>query len=142
MAHGSRRNRSTSSTSRKARSFGFDAGGKRDSQAFLLTATDVCLWMTFVGVTVCFGGRAAAGQLILVVGAALTAGCWLLRQLTAREPRRMWTGSEWLWLLPALPLGRAHRVTVGLFRLTPWHLVPPGLLSLSVILILIAAGFW
>ncbi len=98
MAHGSRRNRSTSSTSRKARSFGFDAGGKRDSQSFLLTATDVCLWMTFFGVTVCFGGRAAAGQLILVGGAALTAGCWLLRQLTAREPRRMWTGSEWLWL--------------------------------------------
>jgi len=95
MAHGSKRSRSKS---RGTRSFGFGASGERDSQPFLVTATDVCLWMTFFGATVCFGGRAAAGQFVLVVGAAFTVGCWLLHQLTSREPRCTWTGSEWLWL--------------------------------------------
>ena len=95
MAYCSKRSRSTGGSTH---SFGFGSDGKRDAQPFLVTATDVCLWMTFFGVTICFGGRAAVGQLILVVGAALTAGCWLLRQLSSREPRYTWTGSEWLWL--------------------------------------------
>ncbi len=95
MAHRSKRSRSAGGSTG---SLGFESGGERNAQPFLVTATDVCLWMTFFGVTVCFGGRAAVGQLILVVGAALTAGCWLLHQLTARESRCTWTGSEWLWL--------------------------------------------
>ena len=95
MAHRSKRSRSSGG---RPRSFGFGSGGERDAQPFLVTATDVCLWLTFLGVTVCFGGRAAAGQLILVFGAALTAGCWLMHQLSSREPNYTWTGSEWLWL--------------------------------------------
>ena len=95
MAHGSKRSRSTS---RGPHSFSFGSSGKREVQPFLVTATETCLWMTFFGVTVCFGGRAAVGQLVLVVGAALTAGCWLLHQLSSREPNYSWTGSEWLWL--------------------------------------------
>ena len=117
MAHGSKRSRSKS---RRPQSFGFGTGSRRKSQPFLLTATDVCLWLTFFGVTVCFGGRAAVGQLILVVGAALTAGCWLLHQLTSRKPRRMWTGSEWLWLAGVvlgvsqiIPLPRAWMLAVS-----------------------------
>lgn len=95
MDHRSKRSRIAGGSSR---SFGFGSDGERGAQPFLVTATDACLWMTFFGVTVCFGGRAAVGQLILVVGAALTASCWLLHQLSSREPNYSWTGSEWLWL--------------------------------------------
>ncbi len=67
-------------------------------QPTLVVGTDLCWAMMFFSVLVCFGGRAAAGQFFLVVGAALTVSCWLLHQLTSREPRYTWTGSEWLWL--------------------------------------------
>lgn len=93
MAHRSKRSRSSGGSTRS-----FGVGGKRDTQPLLVTATDVCLWLTFFGVAVCFGGRAAVGQLILVGGAAITVGCWLLHQLTSREPKYTWTGNEWLWL--------------------------------------------
>lgn len=95
MSHRSKRSRSAS---RKTHSFGFESNGERDAQPFLVVATDVCLWMTIVGVTVCFGGRAAVGQLILIVGAAQTAGCWISHQLSSRERQCSWCGSEWLWL--------------------------------------------
>ena len=95
MDHRSKRSRIAGGSSR---SFGFGSDGERNAQPFLVTATEACLWMTFFGVTVCFGGRAAVGQFILVVGAALTASCWLLHQLSSREPDYSWTGSEWLWL--------------------------------------------
>ncbi len=95
MAHRSKRSRSAG---RSTRSFGFGSGDRREAQPLLVTATDICLWSTIVAVTVCFGGRAAVGQLILAVGAALTAGCWLLHQLSSKEPKYTWTGSEWLWL--------------------------------------------
>ena len=96
MANGSKRSRSGS---RGKPSIGFGPSGEQAAQPFLVTAADVCLWITFFGVAVCFGGRAAVGQFILVVGATLTASCWLLHQLTAPEPKYTWTGSEWLWLL-------------------------------------------
>ena len=95
MDHRSKRSRIAGGSSR---SFGFGSDGERNAQPFLVTATEACLWMTFFGVTVCFGGRAAVGQFILVVGATLTASCWLLHQLSSREPDYSWTGSEWLWL--------------------------------------------
>jgi len=109
MAHGSKRSRSK----RRSDSFGVEAGGERISEPLLVTATDVCLWMTFLGVTVCFGGRAAAGQLILVIGASLTAGCWVLQQLVSRGRGFGWTGSAWLWLMG---------VAIGVAQIVP---LPP-----------------
>ena len=81
------------------------------------TATDVCFWMTFLGTTVCFGGRTAVGQLIFVVGTAITVSCWLLQQLASRESRRTWTGSEWLWLMG---------IAIGVAQIAP---LPPDWLS-------------
>lgn len=82
---------------RRADSFGFAPDEGAVAQPMLVTATDICWWATILGVTVCFGGRAAIGQLIFVVGAGLTTGCWLLHQLLSKQPRYIWTGSEWLW---------------------------------------------
>jgi len=82
---------------RRADSFGFAPDEGAVAQPMLVTATDICLWATILGVTVCFGGRAAIGQLIFVVGAGLTTGCWLLHQLLSKRPRYTWIGSEWLW---------------------------------------------
>ena len=95
MAHDSKRSRSRH---RSHHSIDFGASRERGTQPLLVTATDVCLGITFIGVTVCFGGRAAVGQLILVIGASLTACCWALHQLTSRDSQWAWTGSEWLWL--------------------------------------------
>lgn len=69
------------------------------SQPLLVTATDVCLCLTFILVALGFGGRAAIGQLFLVAGALATTTCWLLHQLTASERKYVWSGSEWLWCL-------------------------------------------
>lgn len=74
-------------------------GLERQQSQPLIVAADVCFWATFLVTTTCFGGRAAVGQFALVVGATITAGCWLLHQLTSREARYTWSGSELLWLL-------------------------------------------
>jgi O-antigen ligase/tetratricopeptide (TPR) repeat protein len=95
MAHGSKRHRSKR---HRHHSDGFGNRSNRGSRPLLVRATDACFWTTFFGVTVCFGGRAAAGQLIMVVGAMLTAVCWLLHRITSRKTVMTWTGSEWLWL--------------------------------------------
>ena len=39
----------------------------------------------------------AGGQLALVIGASITAFCWMLYQFTSADSRYAWTGSEWLW---------------------------------------------
>lgn len=95
MPHRSHRSHTTTGG---RRSFGVRSERDRAALPWLVAATDACLWMTLVGVTVCFGGRAAVGQLVLVTGAALTTLCWLLHLLTKREPSYHWTGTEWLWL--------------------------------------------
>lgn len=98
MSNGSSRQKRRKRSGQSGASFTFGHDCRDAVQPLLVTATDVCLWMTFFGVAVCFGGRAAVGQLILVIGAALTAGCWLLHQLSTAEPEYTWSGSEWLWL--------------------------------------------
>lgn len=70
---------------------------KRVKQPWLVIATDFCLWATLVAVAIGFGGRMVVGQVALVIGASLTAFCWMLYQCTSTEPRYVWTGSEWLW---------------------------------------------
>ena len=75
------------------------------SEPWLVSATDVCLCVTFVLVALGFGGRSAIGQLFLVAGAVVTAGCWLLHQLTKPEAKYTWTGSEWLWVAGILVAG-------------------------------------
>lgn len=77
----------------------FDFGNQVESTPWLVIAADVCFWITFLATTVCFGGRAASGQFALVAGATITATCWILHQLTSRQARYAWSGSELLWLL-------------------------------------------
>ena len=95
LPHRSKRTRSTH-LSGDVSSFG--ASSTRPSQPLLVTATDICLWLTLTAVAIGFGGRMANGQLALIVGATATAFCWLLYQLTTKSPRYSWTGSEWLWV--------------------------------------------
>lgn len=90
---------STRISSSRQRSRSFDFQGTVPRQSHSIQATDVCFGLTFLLTTICFAGRASSGQLVMVVGAGLTAGCWALRQLMSREPRYTWTGTEWLWLL-------------------------------------------
>lgn len=85
------------SSRRAVTSFVTDDAENRTVVPRLCRITDFCLWATFVAVTLCFGGRAAVGQLILVAGASLTAFVWLLHLLTSSEREYAWTGSEWLW---------------------------------------------
>jgi tetratricopeptide (TPR) repeat protein len=90
---------STRSSSRRQGSRSFDFQGTAPHQSHSFQATDVCFGLTFLATTICFAGRASSGQLVMVLGAGLTTGCWALRQLMSREPRYTWTGTEWLWLL-------------------------------------------
>ena len=76
-----------------------EPGSNHNVSQPLLVITDSCLALTFVLVALGFGGRAAIGQLFLVAGALATTTCWLLHQLTAKERKYVWTGSEWLWAL-------------------------------------------
>lgn len=89
----SRRSRSSDSTSEPK----FGSRGGRAGQPILVIATDVCLWLTILAVAIGFGGRMASGQVALIIGASLTALCWLLHQLTTSERRYTWTGSEFFW---------------------------------------------
>lgn len=82
----------------------------RRSKPLLVTATDICLWLTMFAVAVGFGGRMANGQLALVVGASVTALCWMIYQFTSSEPRYSWTGSEFTWLAG---------LTVGIVQILP-----------------------
>ena len=88
----------------------FQASAVTPPLPWLVMATDCCLWSTIVAVAIGFGGRMANGQLALVLGASITALCWLLHQLTSASPRYNWTGSEWLWL---------GGISVGLAQLIP-----------------------
>ena len=92
MSHGSKR---TKSSHRKSPVTEF--GTQVSPQALLVTATDVCLWSTMFAVAIGFGGRMASGQVALVIGASVTAFCWMLYQLVASDSRYSWTGSEWVW---------------------------------------------
>ena len=74
-------------------------GGVIRSRTALETMTDASLWATIFGATACFGGRAAIGQFILVIGASLTAALWLLNHLISQDSEYTWTGSEPLWLI-------------------------------------------
>jgi tetratricopeptide (TPR) repeat protein len=107
MGHQSTR---TSSSRQGSRSFDFQGTVPRRASSF--QATDVCFGLTFLLTTICFAGRASSGQLVMVVGAGLTAGCWALRQLMSREPRYTWTGTEWLWLL-GIAIGIAQVVPLS-----------------------------
>ncbi|MBM4074518.1 MAG: hypothetical protein FJ267_02590, partial [Planctomycetes bacterium] len=60
--------------------------------------TDVSFCLTFLGVLIGFGGRAALGQLVLVTGTVLTATLWILHQWTSRQVTYQWSGSELFWL--------------------------------------------
>ena len=80
----------------------FGSNFKVPSQPILVTATDICLWLTMIAVTIGFGGRFAIGQVALVVGSSLMAFFWMLHQFTSSERRYAWTGSEWLWCLGIL----------------------------------------
>lgn len=95
MSQGSKRVKSSRHQPPRAE---FGASAVRWKQPLLVTATDVCLWLTMIAVAIGFGGRMANGQLALVIGASLTAFCWLLYQFTSSEPRYSWTGSEFCWL--------------------------------------------
>lgn len=81
--------------------FGFGSSFTAAPMSRLAVATDICFWATFLMVTLNFGGRTAFGQLALVVGAVLTALCWLLHELTAERPKYTWTGTELLWIAGA-----------------------------------------
>ncbi len=100
MSHSSKRTRSTRRTTVVPTTFGSSA--KLASQPWLVTATDLCLWGTMIAVAIGFGGRMATGQFALVVGASVTAFCWLLHLLVSSESRYTWSGSEWLWGLGIL----------------------------------------
>ncbi len=94
MSHGSKRTK----TSRPDSSvIEFGTKSAISSQPLLVTATDVCLWLTMFAVAIGFGGRLAGGQLALVIGSSITAFCWMLNQFTSADSRYSWTGSEWLW---------------------------------------------
>ena len=94
MSHGSKRTK----TSRPDSSvIEFGTKSAISSQPLLVTATDVCLWLTMFAVAIGFGGRLAGGQLALVIGSSITAFCWMLYQFTSADSRYSWTGSEWLW---------------------------------------------
>jgi O-antigen ligase/tetratricopeptide (TPR) repeat protein len=101
-SHGSKRRRHRS---RQPLQFGGKASVAARSEPWLVTATDVCLALTFVLVALGFGGRAAIGQFFLVAGALVTSGCWLLHQLTKSNGKYTWTGSEWLWCAGLLVAG-------------------------------------
>ena len=88
----------TKSSRYKSAGNDFHAKSSRGSQPWLVTATDICLWLTMLFVATGFGGRMGGGQLALVLGASITACCWILSQWTSSESRYSWTGSEWLWL--------------------------------------------
>ena len=115
MSHGSKRARSSRRHSSVAE---FNSASMRWTQPILVTATDVCFWLTMFAVAIGFGGRMAGGQLALVVGASVTALCWALYLITTDEPRYSWTGSEWLWFAGIL---------VGISQISPlptdWLLV-------------------
>lgn len=115
MPHETRRRRRRSS-----RTLQFTEPTSDVSQPWLVSMTDACLCITFVLVALGFGGRAAIGQLFLVAGALVTTGCWLTHQLTTREARYTWSGSEWLWCVGILVAG---------LQIVP--LPQPWLLSLS-----------
>ena len=87
----------------------FSVSSIGSSQPILVTATDLCLWLTVVAVAIGFGGRMANGQLALVAGVSATAFCWLLHLLTSSSPRYFWSGSEWLWGL-GIAIGVAQLV--------------------------------
>lgn len=113
----SRRRKSSDSTSDPK----FGSRGSRASQPILVTATDICLGLTFVAVSIGFGGRFATGQVALIIGASVTALCWMLHQFTSSERRYTWTGSEFFWCAGIL-LGIAQIVplpTELLLKISP-----------------------
>jgi O-antigen ligase len=116
MSHGSKRTRSSRRTGAE-----FSGTAVIASQPLLVTATDVCLWVTLLAVAIGFGGRMASGQLALIIGASATALCWMIYQFTSSDPRYTWTGSEWLWGAGAL-VGIAQIVKLPsewLLRISP-----------------------
>ena len=107
MTAGSKRSRSSH------RHHGEQSFGSKSpvpSIPWLVTATDVCLVLTLVTVSIGFGGWMAHGQLALVIGASATAICWALYQFLSSSARWTFTGSEWLWLAGIL---------VGLIQIIP-----------------------
>lgn len=95
MTAGSKRSRSSH---RRHEEHGFGSRSPAPSTPWLVTATDLCLAVTLLAVSIGFGGRMAHGQLALVIGASATAICWALYQFTSSSARWTFTGSEWLWL--------------------------------------------
>eukprot|EP00456_Euglypha_rotunda_P013081 TRINITY_DN1382_c1_g1_i1.p1 TRINITY_DN1382_c1_g1~~TRINITY_DN1382_c1_g1_i1.p1 ORF type:complete len:878 (-),score=192.22 TRINITY_DN1382_c1_g1_i1:389-3022(-) len=98
----------TSLNRRGSRSFDFQGIAPRHTPSF--QAIDVCFALTFLITTICFAGRASSGQLAMVVGAGVMAGCWVLRQIMSSEPRYCWTGTELLWMLG---------IAIGVMQIVP-----------------------
>jgi len=106
----SRRRSSTRSSSRRDFANDVSTDLTASPRSLFEAATDACFWITFIGIAICFGGRVAIGQLVMVLGATATMACWLLHELTSSKPRYVWSGSEWLWCAGIL---------VGLTQIVP-----------------------
>lgn len=112
MSDSKSRRRSSQRSSRRRQDFAADIlnDNSASPRSLFETASDACFWITFVGVAIGFGGRAAIGQLVMVLGATATMACWLLHEITSSKPRYRWSGSEWLW---------CAGIVVGLTQIVP-----------------------
>jgi len=112
-----RSRRSRQSSNSPGTSFRRKTSSKRGRVDFLELCIDVSLFATLLLVLLCFGGRTAAGQFVLLAGTSLTACLWFIRRGFGSESPWKWTGLEALFLL-----------AIGLFffQLTP---IPDGLIN-------------
>ena len=104
----SRKSHKSSGTSRS--SFRSGSSSKRGLLDYLDITIDISLYTTILLVLLCFAGRTASGQFILLLGTSLTACLWFLRRGFGSNYAWKWTGLEPVFLLA---------VGLFLFQLTP-----------------------